>query len=140
MHDHKPFAYHKQVITYAFTPDVSGRTGWVFSGQEAANGTNIPFDDGSVHTFCSRQRPQLVFEAPAGADGVQRSRPLALITGAQHGQLTDNTALCGLANGNATEYNPYPDYSFTFAQPLATASPVRMSHAMASSMNVVWYC
>jgi len=56
----------------------------------------------------------------AGADGVQRGRPLVLFSGARHGALTDNTSLCGTAAGivNASEYNPYDDYSFTFAQPL----------------------
>ena len=37
------------------------------------------------------------------------------------GPLTDNTSLCGALPNNASEYNPYPDYSFTFAQPLAGA-------------------
>lgn len=119
-HDHEPFPFHKQALTYAFTADPSGRGGWVFSGWEAANGTRIEFDDGSRHTFCSRQRPQLFFSAPAEG-GVQRGRPLALITGAQHGALTDKTADCGAANSNASEYNPYADYSFTFAQPVAPA-------------------
>jgi hypothetical protein len=27
-----------------------------------------------------------------------------LFTGAQHGELTENTSLCGIANGNASEY------------------------------------
>ena len=49
---------------------------------EAANGTGIAFEDGSRHTFCSRQRPQLAFSQLPGADGVQRGRPLALFTGA----------------------------------------------------------
>ena len=51
---------------------------------------------------------------------MQRGRPLVLLSGAQHGALTDNTSLCGTAAGivNASEYNPYDDYSFTFAQPL----------------------
>jgi len=116
-HNHVPFPFHKQVITYAFTPDVSGRTGWVLSGWEAANGTAVKFDDGSTHTFCSRQRPQLHFSEPA-RDGVQHGRPLALFTGVQHGELTDDTKLCGINNGNTSEYNPYADYSFTFAQPI----------------------
>jgi hypothetical protein len=123
MHDHKPFPYHKQVITYAFTPDTSGLSGWVFSGQEAANGTDIQFDDGSVHTFCSRQRPQLMFSEAADTNGVQHGRPLVFITGAQHGALTDDTKLCGIANANASEFNPYTDYSFTFAQPIGPATP-----------------
>ena len=47
---------------------------------QAANGTEIPFDDGSVHTFCSRQRPQLFFSEVA-RDGVQHGRPLVLFSG-----------------------------------------------------------
>ena len=107
MHDHEPFPFHKQVLTYAFTSDRSamhgtrierlfcdatfsyGRetmmhlprqardeqkerteqtvssAGWRFSYVEAANGTDIAFDDGSHHTFCSRQRPQLFFSEVA---------------------------------------------------------------------------
>ena len=121
MHDHEPFPFHKQVLTYAFTADRTGVNGWRFSYVEAANGTNIPFDDGSHHTFCSRQRPQLYFSEVA-KDGVQHGRPLVLFTGAQHGELTDNTTLCGIANGNSSEYNPYDDYSFTFAQPVGTTA------------------
>ena len=45
-------------------------------------GLDIAFEDGSRHTFCSRQRPQLAFSQLPGADGVQRGRPLALFTGA----------------------------------------------------------
>ena len=101
----------------------------------------VPFDDGSTHTFCSRQRPQLFFSEAAGLDGVQRGRPgmhahkhsvgfscnkcsgessgpplldnevlvsaVVLFTGAQHGENTDNTSLCGITNGNTSEYNPY---------------------------------
>ena len=54
-HDHAPFAFHKQVLAYAFTADRSALRGWKFMHVEAANGTDIHFDDGSVHTFCSRQ-------------------------------------------------------------------------------------
>ena len=38
----------------------------VYRYTEAANGTGIVFDDGSRHTFCSRQRPQLLFSHLAG--------------------------------------------------------------------------
>ena len=31
MHDHAPFAFHKQVLTYAFTADTTARNGWRFS-------------------------------------------------------------------------------------------------------------
>ena len=31
MHDHAPFAFHKQVLTYAFTDDTTARNGWRFS-------------------------------------------------------------------------------------------------------------
>jgi hypothetical protein len=116
MHDHEPFAFHKQVLTYAYTLDQSGLNGWVFSYVQAANGTDIAFDDGSHHTFCSRQRPQLLFSEVA-KDGVQHGRPLVLFSGVQHGVLSET--LCGIANGNSSEYNPYDDFSFTFAQPLA---------------------
>jgi len=51
MHDHAPFAYHKQVLTYAFTADQSARRGWRFSHMEAANGTDIKFDDGRYKTI-----------------------------------------------------------------------------------------
>ena len=120
-HNHEPFAYHKQVLAYAFTTDRSAVNGWEFSYVEAGNGTDIQFDDGTVHTFCSRQRPQLFFSEVAGADGVQRGRPLVLFTGAQHGFNTDNTSLCGATAGirDPVELrnNYYDDYSFTFAQP-----------------------
>ena len=120
-HNHEPFAFHKQVLAYAFTTDPSAVNGWVFSYVQAGNGTNIAFDDGTAHTFCSRQRPQIYFSEVAGADGVQRGRPLVLFTGAQHGFNTDNTSLCGAAAGirDPVELgnNPYDDYSFTFAQP-----------------------
>jgi hypothetical protein len=53
-HNHEPFAYHKQVLAYAFTTDISAVNGWKFSYVEAGNGTGIKFDDGSTHTFCSR--------------------------------------------------------------------------------------
>lgn len=126
MHDHEPFAYHKQVLTYGFTTDTTAVNGWVFSYIEAANGTDIRFDDGTTHTFCSRQRPQVLFSEVAGMDGVQRGRPLVLFTGAQHGFNTDNTSLCGAAAGihDPTELkqNPYDDYSFTFAQPFRAPS------------------
>lgn len=118
-HDHEPFEYHKQVTAYAFTEDRSGRSGWTFSGWPASEARSIQFDDGSTHTFCSQQRPQLFFsELPK--DGVQHGMPLILFTGVQHGALTEKTAECGLNNQNASEYNPYPDYSFTMAQPLAS--------------------
>ena len=115
MHDHQPFDFHKQVLTYGYTTDPTAVNGWSFSYVEAASGTDIKFDDGSTHTFCSRQRPQLLFSEPAGADGIQRGRPLVLFTGAQHGFNTDNTSLCGTAAGITDpvelEANPYDDYS-----------------------------
>ena len=36
MHDHAPFPFHKQVLTYAFTADKSAVNGWQFSHVEAA--------------------------------------------------------------------------------------------------------
>ena len=116
MHDHEPFAYHKQVLTYGYTTDVSAQSGWVFSYIEAANGTELHFDDGSTRTFCSRQRPQLYFDA-LPHDGVQVGKAIALFSGAQHGPLTDVTSECG--HGPAP-FNPYDDYSFTFVQPLGS--------------------
>merc|ERR1712137_405802 len=125
MHDHEPFDFHKQVLTYAFTEDLSGLTGWTFSWQIAGAGTNISFEDGSTHTFCSRQRPTLYFSEPA-RDGVQHGVPLVLFTGVQRGALTEKTTECGINNENRSEYNPYFDYSFTFAQPLASAAEVML--------------
>ena len=50
MHDHAPFPYHKQVITYAFTNDQSAIHNWQFSFIEAANGINVPVGDAdAVH-------------------------------------------------------------------------------------------
>ena len=115
LHDHQPFAFHKQVTVHAFTKDPSGISGWRFNDRTpAATGTNISFDDGSVHTFCSRQRPQLLFEEPPDSDGTQRGRPMLFFTGAQHGPLSEKVC------GNTTiknEFNPFFDYSFTFVQP-----------------------
>lgn len=117
-HDHEPFDFHKQVTAYAFTADVSGLSGWTFSGWPAAEARAISMEDGSTHQFCSQQRPQLHFSEVA-RDGVQHGRPLVLFTGMQHGALTEKTPECGINNQNASEYNPYFDYSFTMAQPLA---------------------
>ena len=49
-----------------------------------------------------------------------RGRAVVLFTGAQHGANTDETQLCAHKTDivNATEYNPYDDYSFTFSQPV----------------------
>lgn len=116
-HDHEPFAFHKQATAYAFTSDLSGRSGWVFSWWEAATAQNVSFDDGSQHTFCSQQRPQLYFST-LPHDGVQYGRPLIFFSGVQHGALTEKTAECGINNQNVSEYNPYFDYSFTMAQPV----------------------
>ena len=115
LHDHKPFAFHKQVTVHAFTKDPAGIAGWRFNDRApAASGTNVSFDDGSVHTFCSRQRPQLLFENPPDPDGTQRGRPALFFTGVQRGPLSERVC------GNTTvknEFNPFFDYSFTFAQP-----------------------
>ena len=56
--------------------------------------------------------------APRARDGVQHGSPLVLFSGVQHGPLTENTTQCGVskASANASEYNPYDDYSFTLAQ------------------------
>lgn len=121
-HDHEPFDFHKQATAYAFTSDVSGLSGWVFSHWPAAEARNITFDDGTQHTFCSQQRPQLHFSEPA-SDGVQLGHPIAMFTGVQHGALTEKTGECGINNQNSSEYNPYFDYSFTMAQPLMGATP-----------------
>ncbi len=123
MHDHAPFPFHKQVITYGFTSDPSAINGWRFSYVPAANGTNIRFEDGSLHTFCSRQRPQIFFSQPIDFNGVQRGHPVVLFTGAQHGNNTDNTTMCGTSSDivDPSEFNPYDDYSFTFSQPFMSA-------------------
>jgi len=117
-HDHEPFEYHKQVTAYAFTADKSGRSGWTFSWWPAAEARNHSFSDGTKHTFCSQQRPALHFsELPK--NGVQHGRPLAFFSGAQHGPLTEKTQECGFNSQNASEWNPYPDYSFTMVLPVA---------------------
>jgi len=120
-HDHDPFEFHKQVTAYAFTADVSGHSGWTFSWWPAAEARNVSFDDGTTHTFCSQQRPQLHFSEPA-RDGVQYGHLVALFSGAQHGPLTEKTSECGFNSQNSSEFNPYADYSFTMVQPLAVGS------------------
>jgi len=118
LHDHQPFAFHKQAIVHAYTADPAGLDGWVFDNTTvAASGTGVRFDDGSTHTFCSRQRPQLSFGAPPDADGLQAAAPTLLFTGVQHGLLSEKG--CGGAGANSSEFNPFFDYSFTFAQPFA---------------------
>jgi hypothetical protein len=64
MHDHEPFAYHKQVLTYGYTEDRSAVHGWVFSYVEAANGTAIAF---AVSDTVSAPA-QLTTEAPRPTD------------------------------------------------------------------------
>jgi len=117
-HDHEPFDFHKQVTAYAFTTDVSGRSGWTFSWWPAATAEAIAFDDGTNHAFCSQQRPQVHFDSVA-KDGVQHGRMVAFFTGVQHGALTEKTKECGNNNQNSSEHNPYLDYSFTMAMPFA---------------------
>ena len=49
MHDHQPFAFHKQAIVHAYTADPAGLDGWVFDNTTvAASGTGVRFDDGST--------------------------------------------------------------------------------------------
>ena len=118
LHDHKPFAFHKQVTAHAFTADPSAVGGWVFDNTTAAaSGANVSFSDGSTHTLCSRQRPQLHFAAPPDADGLQASAPTLFFTGAQHGPVSEK--VCGGNGSNSSEFNPFFDYSFTFVQPFA---------------------
>ena len=42
MHDHAPFAFHKQVLTYAFTADTTARNGWRFSYVQVTRSTVAP--------------------------------------------------------------------------------------------------